>query len=497
MTEICATARHRGHHYFPQACHYFPHAESDHGILREPSARGRSFSHTERHLQAVWYDPKWRPLEFAGSRGEIIRVESAGSWNLNAGPDFIGATLIVGPDNRRISGDVEIHIFPADWKRHGHHADVRYQNVCLHLTYFEGQLPENELPPGTIQAALRPVLKRDPAFSFEHVDLTAYPYAGRADIPPCRAVLDTWPAAWRSHLLDAAGQERLRRKSERFADAIAEKGIDQTLYESIMNVLGYRHNKTAFHALAIRLPVDVLTSLSEGQPDRAFAMLAGMSGLLPKEMKDAWDDETKSMVRLWWDIWWRNRHHVSTPMTREAWQLHGLRPLNHPLRRMMAAAMLFAKKVDGINIIERWISEPVRDLTVRMHGDFNYSKTGYWSLKTSLGCEKLPEAASLLGMDRILAMALNVVVPMAAACGYDPDRVNGLLADIPPEPNNRVIKETGFYLFGRDAPSAMLKSSTRRQGLMQIFHDYCMNDRSQCRNCTFPIRLKEMGSMQA
>jgi len=478
-----------GAEYFPRSADYAPQRQPIPHLIKEPSMKGRAFAYSERHLQAVWYDPRWRPVNLKTHRGEEISVEFAGVWNLEAGPDFLGATLVVGPERRRITGDVELHIFPADWKRHGHAADPRYRNVCLHLTYFEGQLPDAELPPGALQAALRPSLKADPFFAFEHVDLTAYPYAGRADVPPCRSVLSTWPVDDRSDFLDAAGHERMRRKTERYAAMISERGIDQVLYEAFMIALGYQHNKQAFHDLSFRLPVESMRVLAGGDSDRAYALLAGMSGLLPDDMKDEWDEETRTQVRRWWDVWWRNREHLPAPMTRAQWRLNGIRPLNHPLRRMMAAAGLFASGLEGIKLLERWVAGPSDELTKRLMESMAPVKSAYWSSRISLGGNAQATPIALLGRDRLDSMALNIVIPMAAACGFDPGQVRALMSAVKPEATNQVMKQTAYYLFGPDHPSCLCRTANQRQGLLQVFHDYCLNDRSRCRQCELPQRL--------
>jgi hypothetical protein len=36
---------------------------------------------------------------------------------MEPGPDFLGAVLRIGPERRRIRGDVEIHLRPSDWRR--------------------------------------------------------------------------------------------------------------------------------------------------------------------------------------------------------------------------------------------------------------------------------------------------------------------------------------------------------------------------------------------
>jgi len=71
---------------------------------------GRYFPHTERHLHALWFDDSLRPKKLKTSRGEPVIVENAGRWNLEAGPDFLGAVLLIGREQRRVAGDAEIHI---------------------------------------------------------------------------------------------------------------------------------------------------------------------------------------------------------------------------------------------------------------------------------------------------------------------------------------------------------------------------------------------------
>lgn len=477
--------------YFPASTLYAPGPLAPPHLAAEPPARGRSFEYTERHLQAVWYDPRWRPVELRSHRGEVITVETPGAWNLEAGPDFLGAALLVGPEKRRITGDVEIHIFPQGWRQHGHQRDRRYRRVCLHVTYFEGPLPEDELPAGALQTALRPLLRVDPFFAFEHIDVAAYPYAGRADIPPCRKVLSNWPVEARLQMLEAAGQERLRRKAERLAALISEQGLDQTLYEGFMTALGYQHNKRPFAELARLVPVDTLRTISGGDYERAYAALLGASGLLPDALKEDWDPATRKVVRGWWDCWWKIRAALPETMAREAWRLSGIRPLNHPLRRMAAAAWLFTRQTDALKLLESWVEGDPGELLSRLETSCTLAGDAYWRRRSSLGGKLAKSEVALIGEDRWQVMALNLVIPLAAACGFAPQRVQAFMAALKPEAVNQIVRQTRHYLFGPDAPSALWGSANRRQGIQQIFHDYCLGDRSRCARCVFPGLLTD------
>ena len=78
--------------------------------VHESAAPFRYFPYRERHIQCLWADPRLRPAKLTTSEGEPVRVEHPGDWNLEAGPDFRNAVLLVGKEKRRISGDLEIHI---------------------------------------------------------------------------------------------------------------------------------------------------------------------------------------------------------------------------------------------------------------------------------------------------------------------------------------------------------------------------------------------------
>ena len=94
--------------------------------IREPHAK---FGHSERHLQCVWFDENLRPKNLKTIQGEPIEIIDCGRWNLEAGPDFQDAVILIGNEKRRVCGDVEIHISSNDWTRHNHAKDSRYKNV--------------------------------------------------------------------------------------------------------------------------------------------------------------------------------------------------------------------------------------------------------------------------------------------------------------------------------------------------------------------------------
>ena len=470
---------------FQLASRYRGGATRDRSV-REEAATYRGFPYTERHLQCLWFDPRLRPSVLHTAEGELLEVEDPGVWNLEAGPDFLGAVVRVGPERRRLAGDVELHIHPRDWAAHGHARDPRYARVRLHVTYFPCVGSGGDLPPGTLQVTLRDALARLPSFSFENIEVAAYPFAARAAQPPCQMLLKKWDAPEKHAVLDAAGQERLRRKTERLCLRWNEVGADQTLYEELMAGLGYQHNKAPCRRLAEVVPLEALRAHA-GKPLDALALLLGVAGLLPEIMSSRWDDATRAYVRSLWDAWWKQRERWSRRlMKRDEWRLQG-RPANHPVRRLAAAACLFTGEQNPAAQWCAWADQP--GSLARMEAALTEVKESYWSRRLSWGGAKLARPLSLIGAERAQALVVNVVVPYLAACGKKEALPPDVLAGLPRETSNSLVRQTAFNLFGAHHPGSLYATGLRRQGLLQIFHDYCLNDRSRCASCTFPALL--------
>ena len=309
---------------------------------------------TERHVQAMWYDREFRPARLVSRRGEEVRVVDPGCWNLGAGPDFLGAVLEIGPDRRRLRGDVEVHLSPADWSAHGHGDDPAYRNVVAHVTWGCGPDPES-LPPGAVSIWLGRFMAAVPGFSPEQIDLGAYPFARLpASARPCFARLGG-DRSIAHGVLAEAGRRRLEVKARRLqALLLARPGERRQLFcEEVMNALGYSRNARAFRRVAERVPLAVV----EAEPENAAAAFRSASGF--------------AGIRR-----------------------YPVRPRNDPLLRLDAAAALFTRG---------------RILRLLETGDF--TPEGCRRLTAVLTAEHL------MGRGRAGAVLANVVVPFALAEG--------------------------------------------------------------------------------
>ena len=451
----------------------------------------RAFHFSERHLQCVWADAHLRPATLTTRSGESLAVVDPGRWNLEAGPDFLDAVLLLGPERRRIQGDVEIHIHPADWGHHGHADDPRYRRVVAHVTYTPGNARLDSLPAGTVEVSLRAPLSAVPSFSFESVGVTAYPYAALPDSPrPCAAILQQRHPDQLGELLETAGAHRMQLKTQRIAARLSQSHTDDVLYREMLGALGYKRNTGVCRELAERVPYETLRS---HDPLAGYAVLLGVSGLLPTKPSPRWDAATREFVRRVWDAWWqRQARWQSVMLDRQAWDLAGVRPQNHPIRRLAAAAAFFCRAESPTQRLTAIDTVDPTAWRMAVTGFFGTEPPlDYWHHRISLASPPRDKPIAIVGKARLSAICTNVLLPFLGASEIPTE---ALINALPPEQTNTIIRQTAHALFGRDHnPVLYSKNGLRQQGLMQIFHDFCLADRSGCQNCPLPKALERWG----
>lgn len=444
------------HQSFPDADQYTHFRHSKQGGVAEPEPVLDPF--TERHLHCIWFDDRLRPTPLQTERGEALQILYPGKWNQESGPDFLDAEWIVG--GRRMRGDVEIHIRPMDWKHHGHQDDRNYRRVGLHVTYETGELPEGMLPTGCEEVSLRSLLDQHSHFFFDQIDLRAYPWQEESGRSGLRAYFADKSEAECAAMLEAAGQERLRRKSLRMARVIQAVGEEQALYTALLRGLGYKNNAGVCENLARVMPYSTLKSLSGTAGQWAFGLLLGASGLLPA---DAEADELPSWMGLreLWDIWWPHQHHfLGKALQLEDWRLDHLRPGNHPFRRLRAMASWVSQSE---TLMPRFMPMPEEK-------DVAWIRRIQSILRVA-SPDQQSDPEYLIGPLRAGTLFLNAVLPWRICCA--PVALGGdAWQHLPDEALNSKTKEVARVLFGADQHPRLFKGGLRKQGLLQFHEDF-------------------------
>jgi len=107
----------------------------------------------------------------------------------------------------------------------------------------------------------------------------------------------------------------------------------------------------------------------------------------------------------------------------------------------------------------------------------------YWQRRFAFGGKPATKDAILIGSQRAAAIISNVIVPFALGPLRKKLPLSELYTLLPTEEDNVVIRQAALNLLGREHNPAFYRHGLLQQGLIQIFHDYCMGDRSSCASC--------------
>lgn len=302
---------------------------------------------TERHLQAVWLEQKY----FKGlktSTQEPIEVLSPGIWNLEAGPDFRKAHIKIG--DQTYFGDIEIHLADESWQQHQHHVDPRYDQVILHISLWQPRQPialATSKGHSFFQAYLEDFLTVPLARLSHLIDLDLYPYKQFTGSGRCAQELFKGLSANAvTHLFERAADWRLSRKRQ----FLEERIISQADYAGagIAMALGYKNNSEQF--LSLFLEMQNRTFASE---EETLAWLLGKCGFFSSFFSKKWGKSSYYQIL--------QSHFVqitqASPSEPVRLHLHQIRPLNHPVRRLVVLAKLHQdKNLSGLipQIFEMW-----------------------------------------------------------------------------------------------------------------------------------------------
>ena len=101
-----------------------------------PDARSLSPAPSEAELVRLWEGQRFPPQALVSGDGAPLRVVFRGRpCSGGAGPDFRDAVIKLR--GRQVRGDVELHVLASGFRRHGHHRDHAYDNVILHVVFWD------------------------------------------------------------------------------------------------------------------------------------------------------------------------------------------------------------------------------------------------------------------------------------------------------------------------------------------------------------------------
>jgi len=404
-------------------------AVGDQGRPVGVSPSGISTPLSEGMLTELWEGQRFPPRVLATRQGQRLRVVYRGRANRGPGPDFQDA-VIAAPWGI-LGGDVELHVRASDFRRHGHHRDTAYDRLALHVVFRDDEGEDTLLSSGRRApvAALAPWTERR---AEEIHQWLQRPCRWRE---PCQGVVERLGAEAVMAALDGLGQQRFQEKAEVMRRLLEEAPADEVVWQGLLEALGYGGDRQAFRLLAMEVP---------------WRRIAERLYRLPASQRV---DEARLLL-------------TSAAPTLAGKASHG-RPGNEGWRRLEGAARLAVRFCAG-------------GLASRLQAVLVGSAPGdsaplLAALRVAGGpCSR----RAFIGQGRALEIAINVVLPYAAAGG------DSVLAQKAEVLYGRLPRPAAYGLvrhLDRALGRAVRVNARRQQGMVYLLRQHCA--RGGCGRC--------------
>jgi len=355
----------------------------------------------ERNLYQAWLFQRFILKNLFTCDGQPLSIIDPGQRNESEGPDFVNAQLLL--NGSIVKGDVEIHTDNEDWYRHQHEQDPRYNNVILHVVLNSGKdrpiYTQNNRP---VPVLMLKVISESEIQEQKHCEM--------------------WKGVEVEGLVEVLGKYadlRFRRKAQAIQTDLTKWAPAVYFYRMILDVLGYSQNRNSFRQLADCLPLPLLYSLLEtvSESERIITLesiLFGVTGFLEQPNQKyllSCGDYFDGLV----DRWQLLRDRIPVGNYPHSWHFAGIRPVNHPTRRIAALAQILTAFYPN-DPAQSWINQVITQQSCR---EFIAWAKSYFQQPVGIWRNHplfiRPKVRVLLGSRRLMDLVSNLLLPFAAA----------------------------------------------------------------------------------
>lgn len=381
--------------------------------------------------------------------GRHVKLIFQGDYNATeSGPDFLNAKIEI--DGITWIGNIEIHVKSKDWYAHNHHFDEAYNSVILHVVYQDnGDVKIGE--------SIVPVLELQPFIDENHYRRFEKLLKAKRTIL-CGSSLNAFPSIYFLEMQERALVQRLSRKTKDIFQNVHSHDPKNVLYFLIARAMGAKVNQLPFEELTQRLPLNNLKKMKKKQQAEAICLASGLFSP---------DTENAALLSAHLMQSGTFENHVF----KSAWKHGGVRPANHPTKRIVQFAYIvqqfdFSISFVYLNSIEL----------------YNYCMNLLDLLKYENVNTTLIDSISEDFKHQIL---INCFAPFLFWYGnqlQDDALVQksiDLLRNIPSEKNGILKKWKNHGIRANNAAES--------QALLEIFNEFCTN--KKCLTCTVGNKL--------
>ena len=417
-------------------------------------------------LHFIWRFRLFQPYTLYSLSGDRIEVLHPGQYNRDAGPDFLFSRLRIG--GREWHGHVEIHVLSSGWKLHGHHQDVAYNAVILHVVWA-GNTP-CYLADGTLLPCLQ---LRDfiPADFLERAERLL----GNLHWLPCHYALEEVPNFQKLQVLQRMGVARLEERYTGVMDLLAKfKGDWERVSFCLLSAaFGMKVNKDAFIDYSDILSLRLLKKL-KGRALAIQALFFGQAGFLTGQRAA---DEYMKTLQV--EFRYLKHAHQLQELSPHQWKFLRMRPFNFPTFKLAQLAAMYTA-------CPSWFSNIVhaQNLT-ELHNLCQEIKVpDYWERHFHFE-QETRQHSTAISLPFFHLLAINAFVQLLFAYGKHidnaemMDRAISWLENLKKEDNSIVRR---YQEYGLEASNAL-----ESQALLHLRNRYCNTRR--CLSCGIALEV--------
>lgn len=417
---------------------------------------------TEKFLHFIWNMGLFQKNSLKALTGESVEIIKLGIANHDAGPDFLNAQVKI--NGTLWAGNVEIHKKASDWKRHNHHLDINYDNVILHV------VTDDDYEIHRVNGEIIPTIKLEYPVDY----LKNYTELEISDRwIPCEGKIQKIDKTILSSWLETMLIDRLQDKTASVDTLLNEtqNNWEQVFFITLCRSLGQKVNGLPFELLGKAIPVRQISKY-KGKLLQLEAFLFGQAGML--EEKPA-DDHQHTLQKEYMHL--QRKHHL-TPINKNLWKYHRLRPSNFPTIRIAQLAAF-------LNNFDNLLSSIIKMKTLEeLYAFLSVEASGYWNNHYRFGKQSHDKPKSL-GITTCDIIIMNAIVPFMFSYGNLTGKPElkqtalDLLNEMKPE-RNAIIKKWSSLGFS-------VKNAFDSQGVIQLKSNYC--DARKCLSCRIGMKI--------
>lgn len=445
---------------------------------------------TERHIQAMWLEQKYFSALHT-AQGEKISVISEGIWNLGAGPDFQKAHISIA--GKHYFGDIELHLTEDAWYHHHHHLDENYNQVVLHIALWQPALSKPIMAADgkcISQVHLEPFLTVPIKKLSTLIDLDLYPYKEFVGAGRCaRELFDSTSDEETASFFQRAADWRLQRKANFLKSKIGHPAF--YISGGMSMALGYKNNAFAFLNLFLELKERHFQHEEE-----CLAWLLGKTGFFEEKFAVTW---MQNPFYAYLAFLYRQWAEPQIPLL-----LTQIRPLNHPVRRLVCLAKLHDDAQVEVLLNkarELWeaqweLSHATNSWKAFLDGLESlvpHYTDAYWNKRYLFEAHAQKDFIPLMGPGLKREMVINVIFPFLAeiisAQESEKKAFQQLYRTLSAQKTGKA-KYLRHRFFGDQPQGKLLDRAYNVQGAYQLHSDYCFHFEASCEGCPFVEQYK-------